>query len=88
VPYIRPELRPICDRTHLACDEGQLNYLVSKAVNDYLARRKLNYKTLNAAVGVLECAKLELYRRIAAPYEDGKLAENGDVYGYNVERGE
>jgi hypothetical protein len=31
---------------------------------------------------VLECAKLELYRRIVAAYEDEKIAdpENGDVY--------
>jgi len=32
------------------------------------------------AIGALECAKLELYRRVAAPYEDTKIAENGDVY--------
>ena len=30
--------------------------------------------------GVLECAKLELYRRIAAPYEDDRLTEHGEVY--------
>ena len=28
----------------------------------------------------LECAKLELYRRLAAPYEDEKRKETGDVY--------
>lgn len=31
-------------------------------------------------IGALECCKLELYRRIAAPYEDIKIGENGDVY--------
>jgi hypothetical protein len=31
-------------------------------------------------IGVLECAKLELYRRVAAPYEDAKCEDNGDVY--------
>jgi hypothetical protein len=30
-------------------------------------------------MGVLESAKLELYRRKIAPYEDDKIAENGDV---------
>jgi len=30
--------------------------------------------------GVLRCVELELYRRLAAPYEDLKCAENGDVY--------
>jgi hypothetical protein len=28
----------------------------------------------------MDCAKLELYRRVAAPYEDEKMAEAGDVY--------
>ena len=37
-------------------------------------------KNLNAIIGALECAKLELYRRVAAPYEDDKIIENGDVY--------
>jgi hypothetical protein len=27
----------------------------------------------------LECAKLEFYRRIVVPYEDGRCAANGDV---------
>ena len=30
-------------------------------------------------MGVLECCKLEFYRRVAAPYEDIKIEENGDV---------
>jgi hypothetical protein len=30
-------------------------------------------------IGMLECAKLELYRRSVANYEDEKILENGDV---------
>ncbi len=30
---------------------------------------------------VLETAKLEFYRRVAGPYEDAKISENGEVYG-------
>jgi len=30
-------------------------------------------------MGVLECAKLELYRMVAAKYEDKKRLENGAV---------
>lgn len=59
---------------------GELNYMVTMLVNDYLAHYGKSYETINAIVGVLECAKLEMYRRIAAPYEDLKLLENGDVY--------
>ena len=39
-----------------------------------------NYALYNAVIGVLECAKMELYRRQISPYEDRKIAENGDVY--------
>ena len=39
-----------------------------------------NYVKLNELIGVLECAKLELYRRVASPYEDEKVESNGDVY--------
>lgn len=41
------------------------------------------YATNNAeadALGALECCKLEFYRRVAVPYEDGKIKTNGDVY--------
>jgi hypothetical protein len=43
----------------------------------------LSYKNINQAIGALECAKLELYRRVAAPYEDKKALINGDVYVVN-----
>jgi hypothetical protein len=39
-----------------------------------------NYDNFNEVIGVLECMKLELYRRMIAPYEDTKCKENGDVY--------
>ena len=41
----------------------------------------IRYAHLNEAIGALESAKLELYRRLAAPYEDEKIRESGDVYG-------
>jgi hypothetical protein len=30
-------------------------------------------------IGILECCKLELYRKKAAPYENEKELENGSV---------
>ncbi len=39
----------------------------------------------NALIGVLESAKLELYRRMIAPYEDVKMKENGDCYAGSLE---
>lgn len=57
--------------------DGCLNYTITELI-DHLY--ECNYKDLNAAIGVLECCKLELYRRVIAPYEDTKIVENGDVY--------
>ena len=59
---------------------GDLNYLISAIIDQTLTRQGVRYQNLNAIMGPLECAKLELYRRVAAPYEDVKIAENGDVY--------
>lgn len=60
---------------------GELNYVITdllmKALED---GGGVSYTRINALVGVLECAKMELYRRVAAPYEDKKKEENGDVY--------
>lgn len=36
--------------------------------------------SLADVLGTLECVKLEFYRRVVAPYEDKKCAENGDAY--------
>jgi len=81
MPYISPDERERIDAGRGPETPGQLNYVVSRLIDEYLARKgPIRYGHVNEVVGVLECAKLELYRRIAAPYEDRKLAENGDVY--------
>lgn len=59
---------------------GDLNYLISKLVDEYLFRTGVRYDTLNTVAGVLACAQMEVYRRITAPYEDTKIKENGDVF--------
>lgn len=85
MPYVTPEARARIDAGDPPKDAGELNYAVTRLVDAYLARLageagRLRYAHLNEAIGVLECAKLELYRRVAAPYEDEKRAESGDVY--------
>ena len=58
--------------------EGNLNYIISKLLADVYTH-PLSYRNINDAVGMLECCKMELYRRLAF-YEDQKIVENGDVY--------
>ena len=54
---------------------GHLNYFLYK-----LAKENCNnYATYKEFLGELEAAKLEIYRRQIAVYEDKKIKENGDV---------
>ncbi len=86
MPYIKPVNRAAYTQ-HLknidtvleagGYQEGELNYIFFYLLKRAL--RKKSYKQINKLIGVLECCKLELYRREAAPYEDEKIEENGDV---------
>jgi hypothetical protein len=80
MPYIRQERRAELLETSFPETAGELNFLLTLLVDGYLQHKGKNYENINACIGALECAKLELYRRIAAPYEDEKIIENGDVY--------
>ena len=65
----------------LVVTPGELNYLFTMLANDYINQKKSkSYQYINDAIGALECTKQELYRRVAAPYEDIKIVNNGDVY--------
>lgn len=82
MPYITLREREALDEGRAPRTAGELNYCVTKMVDTWIhsQERGLCYRSINEAIGVLECAKLELYRRVAAQYEDGKIIENGDVY--------
>jgi hypothetical protein len=84
MPYInqarRNDLAPDIDRFAPVNAVGELNYVITCLVQKFLAQSHVGYTELNAAIGVLECAKLELYRRVVARYEDTKIKENGDVF--------
>ena len=79
MPYIPPATRKLSRTCPLT--DGELNYAISMLVQEWMQRTGgLSYRTINAAIGVLECAKLELYSELARPYEEEKKRENGDVY--------
>jgi len=56
--------------------DGHLNYVVTRVIKEVYP---LRYYHVNKAMGVLECIQHEFYRRVAAPYEDTKIEQNGDV---------
>lgn len=82
MPYITQDRRDVLDHiaTETPNDAGELNYLFTMIAKRYLRKHGLRYQRINDLMGALEGAKLELYRRVAAPYEDTKIEENGDVY--------
>ena len=84
MPYIFANDRDDLDFTNLqdiAQTPGELNFQITRIIDMYIQEKGLSYNEgINAAVGALECCKLEFYRRVATPYEDQKCRENGDVY--------
>lgn len=81
MPYIQGYDREQMERLKLsASNAGELNYKITLLLIEYLEENGKNYQKMNDVMGALEGAKLEFYRRIAAPYEDQKIKENGDVY--------
>lgn len=85
MPYIKAEQRPpIEEAVNAALDhidaDGKLNFAISKLIDGYAEKMGRNYMTYNAIIGVLECAKLEYYRRRIALYEIEKAAQNGEVF--------
>ena len=83
MPYIPQEDRErVLRKPTLVRTPGELNFVITTIVNAYLDSRPLgpDYQRYNDAIGALECAKLELYARRIRPYEDTKIASNGDVY--------
>lgn len=96
MPYIPPPNRAVLDTSIASivntlkkeCNEetieGSLNYTITSILN----AMKLNsptwrYKYINRVVGVLDCIKLEFYRRLAANYEDSAKETNGDLSIYD-----
>lgn len=80
MPYIKNEARIRIEEGGLPATPGEVNFLVTALLDECIKVWGLSYGTINSLVGALECSKLELYRRIAAPYEDVKVKENGDVF--------
>lgn len=89
MPYIEQQFR---DRLDPAIDNlveairivdietrGNTNYAITRILVGVFLRHQ-SYADFLKAVGTLEMAKLELYRRMAAPYEDRKRDRNGEVY--------
>ncbi len=89
MPYVDPEAaaRLASGLTVPHMDNaGELNYVLTQVVVSYLHERAgdtfetVRYAMLNDIVGAMAGALAEFQRRVVAPYEQRRAAENGDVY--------
>jgi len=86
MPYIKPEQREDVEEwlnaaglNYTPKNAGELNYVITVFIDNYLRSYGKNYSNLNEMIGALECCKQEYYRTVVGPYEDMKIEENGDV---------
>ena len=98
MPYIKEKERhdlDVCIESMIKClqlheenmsnDEfciilGDINYCFSRILGGLMGN--VSYSKIAMITGVLENIKQEFYRRVAAPYEDKKIVENGDIKEY------
>lgn len=88
MPYITKNKRDevdaaietLSDLLNARGDIGVMNYAITKLLLNYTVPELARYQDYNTAIGVLECAKLELYRRYVAEYEEKARKANGEVY--------
>lgn len=59
---------------------GRINYCFSRIIMGVM--KNVSYKNIAMATGVLENIKQEFYGRIAVPYENQKIKQNGDIKEY------
>lgn len=81
MPYIKEDASVrLNEKSIIPNNTGELNYMITDLISHYFEAHGGRYQQINDVLGALEAAKLEFYRRVAAPYEDTKIIENGDVY--------
>lgn len=81
--YIKKSQRYDLDKTINSIsklDVNKLNYLITRLMLKYISENGESYKHYNDLIGVLECVKMELYRRRISDYENKKMNENLDIY--------
>ena len=85
MPYVKPEpnreqLDPGIELLGGRIESvGDLNYAITRLTLQLLIKRGISYENLNNTLGTPLFAFMEMYRRVGVPYENPKMAANGDV---------
>ena len=62
---------------------GVLNYCVTSILVHALIGDDVRYHKINSVNGVLTSVMQEIQERLTRPYEDQKIAENGDIAAFD-----
>lgn len=85
MPYIKQDRRLVLTpRCVPAENEGDLNFQISTLLNAYMVANGISYDRMGDCTAACENAAAEFRRRVMGPYEDIKIAENGDVYNQTL----
>ena len=68
------------DFNYKMTSKGELNFMITQLLIEYINDRKLSYTTISEASAAARDAANELDRRILSKYEDTMLQKHGDVY--------
>ena len=80
MPYITEEAREALQAGAPSATSGELNYVITRIILEYVEMKGLSYQVINDILGALEGAKMEFYRRVVVAYEQRKCEENGEIY--------
>lgn len=92
MPYIPQARRDLLGLEGMASEPGDLAYVVYREALSTLGidpvtgflrpgKKAPTFAQYAAVLGAIEGAKLEIYRRLVAKYEDLKIDQNGDLPG-------
>jgi hypothetical protein len=80
MPYTKPKDREEMERTGIMTDVGDLTLQLTQVCIKYLTEEELSYQSIADVRAALWGTLTEIDRRVAFPYEDRKIRENGDVF--------
>jgi hypothetical protein len=89
MPYIKQERRAAIDPDlqklikflkAIGMKKGDMNYVMTKMCQEYVAHHGKSYDHLSDVTGMLNDVKTEFERKVVAPYEEEKIVENGEIY--------
>lgn len=89
MPYIYDAVRDDLEFRREPDNVGELTYVIQRSIAHYLLSKQaeqggLRYQNFADVMGALEGARSDFERRILAPYEERKQAENGDVWDDSI----